>query len=90
MARSAKQRSTTLTRLSIDFENPSKTWWQEGGQDLWDAITEGFDGNSVVLDDRMAESWLCSAREISGWAEGPDYAPHPITAAEVDEVEVDF
>ena len=79
-----------MTRLSIDFENPSKTWWREGGQDLWDAIAEGFDGNSVVLDDRMAESWLCSAREIPGWAEGPDYAPHPITSAEVDEFEVDF
>ena len=24
----------------------SKTWWESGGQDLWDAITEGFDGNS--------------------------------------------
>jgi hypothetical protein len=79
-----------MTRLAIDFENPSKAWWREGGQELWDAITEGFDGNSVVLDDRMAESWLASAREIPGWDEGPEYAPHPITVAEVDEFEVDY
>lgn len=79
-----------MTRLSIDFENTSKTWWREGGQALWEAITEDFDGNKVVLDDAMAESWLHSAREIPGWSDGPEYAPNPITVAAVDEFEVDF
>ena len=31
-----------MIKLAIDFENPSKEWWENGGRDLWDSITEGF------------------------------------------------
>ena len=33
----------------------------------------------------LAESWLTAARAVEGWKGGPDYAPHPITVAPVDE-----
>jgi hypothetical protein len=79
-----------MVRLSIDFENPSKTWWDQGGQELWDGITEDFDGSSVVVDESLAESWLETARKIPGWDDGPEYAPNPIAVAEVDEFEEDF
>ena len=32
-----------MIRLAIDFENPSRTWWESGGQELWDGIAEAFD-----------------------------------------------
>jgi hypothetical protein len=76
-----------MLRLAIDFEHPSRTWWEKGGQELWDGITEGFDGNSVVLDDSIAASWLERARSIPGWDGGPDYAPHPIAVSAVNEDE---
>ena len=79
-----------MVRLSVDFENASKTWWEQGGQELWDGITEGFDGSSVVVDESLAESWLETARKIPGWDDGPEYAPNPITVTEVDEFEEDF
>jgi hypothetical protein len=79
-----------MVRLSIDFENTSKNWWEQGGQELWDGITEGFDGNSVVVDESLAGSWLETARQIPGWNDGPEYAPNPITVTEVDEFEEDF
>jgi hypothetical protein len=76
-----------MTRLSIDFECPAPGWWDKGGRELWASITEGFDGSSVVLDDDLARSWLASAATIAGWDEGPDYAPHPVSAAPVAEDE---
>ena len=76
-----------MVRLAIDFEHASRTWWEKGGQDLWDGITEGFDGSSVVLDDSIAASWLERARQIPGWDGGPEYAPHPVTASTVNEDE---
>jgi hypothetical protein len=79
-----------MVRLSVDFENTSKIWWEQGGQDLWDGITEGFDGSSVVVDESLAESWLEAARKIPGWDDGPGYAPNPITVTGVDEFEEDF
>jgi hypothetical protein len=69
-----------VVKLSIDYEFPSRTWWESGGQELWDAITEAFDPNRVVLDDALAESWLADARKIPGWDAGPEYAPHPVAA----------
>ncbi|TFG95536.1 MAG: hypothetical protein E4H11_04885 [Myxococcales bacterium] len=72
-----------MLRLSIDFECPAPIWWEKGGQELWDSITEAFDGSSVVVDDALAESWLARAREIQGWNGGPDYAPHPIALSTV-------
>jgi hypothetical protein len=76
-----------MTRLSVDFEHTSRTWWESGGQTLWDAITEGFDGSSVVVDDDLARSWLAEASRIAGWDDGHEYAPHPIVARPVDEDE---
>lgn len=69
-----------MKRLSIDFEFASRTWWESGGQELWDAITEAFDPHAVVLDDALAESWLADAQKIPGWDAGPEYAPHPVNA----------
>jgi hypothetical protein len=76
-----------MVRLSIDFEHTSRTWWENGGQELWDGITEGFDGSSVVLDDSLAESWLAEAAKVVGWDEGSEYSPHPIARSAVDEFE---
>jgi hypothetical protein len=78
-----------MMRLSVDFEYTSRTWWDNGGQDLWDAVTEGFDGSSVVLDDHLASSWLAEASRIPGWSDGTEYAPHPIVARPVEDDEPD-
>jgi hypothetical protein len=74
-----------MVRLSIDFEFTSRTWWENGGQELWDGIAEGFDGSHVVLDPSLAESWLAQARDISGWDAGTEYAPHPVRLMQLDE-----
>ncbi len=76
-----------VVRLAVDFEHSSRTWWEAGGQDLWDGITEGFDGSQVVVDDDLAKSWLGAASAIEGWNEGPEYAPHPITQSTLAEDE---
>jgi hypothetical protein len=76
-----------MVRLAIDFEHASRIWWEKGGQELWDGITEGFDGSSVVLDESIAASWLASARQLPGWDAGPEYAPHPVTVSAVNEDE---
>jgi hypothetical protein len=76
-----------MVRLAIDFEYPSRTWWEKGGQELWEGITEGFDDSSVVVDEAIAASWLAQARRLPGWEDGPDYAPHPIIVRPVDEDE---
>lgn len=76
-----------MVRLAIDFEYPSRTWWEKGGQELWDGITEAFDGSSVVLDESIAASWLERAGQLPGWEGGPEYAPHPITVSPVNEDE---
>jgi hypothetical protein len=80
----APLRGEIVVRLSVDFEHASRAWWVNGGQELWDGITEGFEETKVVLDDDLAASWLAEARRIPGWDDGPDYAPHPVTAAPVD------
>jgi hypothetical protein len=74
-----------MVRLSIDFEFTSRTWWENGGQELWDGIAEGFDGSRVVLDPSLAESWLAQARDIPGWDAGTEYAPHPVRLMQLDE-----
>lgn len=73
-----------LTRLAVDFEHAGRRWWETGGRELWEAITEGFGENAVVLDAQVAESWLVEARQIQGWDEGPEHAPHPIAASPVE------
>ena len=79
-----------MVKLSIDFEFASRVWWESGGQALWDAVTEGFDGSGVIVDDDLARSWLEQARAIQGWDDGAEYAPHPIRASELAEDEIDL
>lgn len=74
-----------MVRLAVDFENTSRRWWEGGGQELWDGITEGFDGHSVVVDESLAESWLTEARKLPGWEGGPEYAPHPVRVLPVED-----
>ncbi len=78
-----------MVHLAIDFENPGKTWWDSGGRDLWEAIAESFDNNSVVIERTLAESWLAQAAQLPGWAgEGNEFSPHPIILKELDEDEI--
>lgn len=68
-----------LMRLAIDYEHPSRRWWESGGQELWDGIREDVDGGAdLVLDESLARSWLEEAARIPGWEDGPEYAPHPV------------
>lgn len=76
-----------LVRLAIDYEHPSRLWWESGGQELWDAILESPDDKDAVLDQALADSWLAQASAIEGWNDGPDYAPHPVVSHPVDEDE---
>lgn len=76
-----------VVRISVDFEHRSRTWWESGGQQLWDGLADGFDGSSVVVDEDIAASWIAAARRIAGWDDGPDYAPHPISVRSVAEDE---
>jgi len=69
-----------MVKLSIDFEHPSRRWWEAGGQVLWDGIIEEAGASSVVLDPDLAASWLVQASAIEGWHGGPEFAPHPIAA----------
>jgi hypothetical protein len=69
-----------MVKLSIDFEHASRTWWEAGGQSLWESIVEELGASSVVLDDDIAHSWLAQAQQIPGWSAGPEFAPHPIAA----------
>ncbi len=78
---------SNMVRLAIDFESPSPKWWDGGGRDLWDAILEGFDNNSVVVDRGIAESWLAEAAKLPGWNDGSEYSPHPIRIDEINEDE---
>ena len=71
------------TRLSIDFEHASRTWWQSGGQELWEALAGDSDASQVVVEDSIAESWLAQAEGIPGWNAGPEFAPRPVTSAPV-------
>jgi hypothetical protein len=79
-----------LKKLAIDFEFASRIWWESGGQELWEAVTEGFDGSGVLVDDDLAGSWLRQAEAIEGWSDGSEYAPHPVRLQDVDEDDVDL
>lgn len=76
-----------MVRLAIDFENPCREWWENGGRELWDGLLEGFEENDVVLDESLAQSVLARAAAIPGWNDGPEYAPHPLIVKPVDEDE---
>jgi len=79
-----------MVRLAIDFEFPSRDWWQRGGQQLWEGIAETPDAPKVVVDDDLAESWLAQAARIDGWNDGPEYAPHPVRAVALAEDDEDL
>ena len=74
---------SALVKLAIDYEFESREWWDQGGQELWDAINDG--SGAVLLDEDVAESWLTQAASVPGWDAGPEYAPHPIAQSSVDE-----
>lgn len=73
-----------LVRLGIDFENPAREWWANGGGELWESIAESRDASSIVVDESIAKSWLEQAATLDGWQGGPEYAPHPVRLLEVD------
>lgn len=76
-----------VVRLAVDFENTNQVWWDSGGRSLWEGLVEGFDGNDVVVETSIANSWLIEAARIPGWDGGPDYAPHPVCTKSVAEDE---
>ena len=76
-----------MVKLAIDFENPAVEWWEAGGRDLWEALTEAFDNNDVIVEASIASSWLAQAATLPGWSGGPEYSPHPICQKQIDEDE---
>ena len=54
-----------MVRLAIDFEFPSREWWENGGQQLWEALAESADAAKVIVDDDLAASWLARKRAVS-------------------------
>ncbi len=76
-----------VIRLAIDFENQATEWWENGGRDLWEALIEGFDDTSVVVDSALAESWLAQAARLPGWDAGTEFSRHPIFIRPIDEDE---
>ena len=76
-----------VVRIRIDFEHSARTWWESGGQELWDNIAESFDSGSVVLEASLAESWMQQAALLPGWNEGPAHAVHPVLVQDVNEDE---
>jgi hypothetical protein len=90
MAHFAISLGDELKKLAIDFEFSSRTWWDCGGRELWEAVAEGFDGSGVIVDDDLADSWLDQARAIPGWDDGAEYAPHPIRSSALADDEIDL
>ena len=77
-----------MLKLSIDHEFVSRTWWESGGEGLWDAVSDG--AGSVVLEDDIARSWLEQASRLPGWSDGHEYAPHPIAASSLSDDDPDL
>ena len=76
-----------MIRLAIDFENPGTEWWESGGRDLWEALSEGFGENAVAVEASIANSWLAQAATIPGWEGGAEFSPHPICLKEINDDE---
>ncbi|CAG0995621.1 hypothetical protein MYXO_02667 [Myxococcaceae bacterium] len=74
-----------MVKLRIDFEFPSRGWWESGGQELWEGIAESADASSVIVDENLAESWIAEARRLPGWDDGHEYAPHPVRVTALEE-----
>ena len=66
-----------MIRLAVDFENPCPEWWASGGQELWDALVEAFDGNHVVVEESLADSWIREASKLPGWEGGAGVGAPP-------------
>ena len=79
-----------FVRLAVDYEFPSRTWWETGGQELWEAVADGSDVSAVVLDGDLAASWLARASRLPGWEDGPEYAPHPISMSPIGDDDADI
>lgn len=78
-----------MVRLAVDFEFPSREWWENGGQELWEGVAESADAAKVVVDEDLARSWLAQASRIQGWNAGAEYAPHPVRAVPLSDDEPD-
>ena len=79
-----------MIQLAIDYEHSDRTWWEAGGQELWEMLLDEPDAGSVVLDEGVARSWLAQAAALPGWADtGHAYAPHPIRTSEFDPEDMD-
>jgi hypothetical protein len=77
-----------MVRLAVDFENPARKWWDNGGSDLWEGIAESVDAGSVAVERALAESWMAQAEQLPGWSgEGNEYSPHPIIIKEINDDE---
>jgi len=74
-----------MKKLAVDFEFASRTWWDEGGRDLWEAIAGESEAKSAIVDDDVARSWLTQAQSLPGWDDGHEFAPHPIALRDVEE-----
>ena len=56
-----------MVRLAVDFENPSRQWWEAGGRELWEGSAAGdatrygkkFSNDNVneVLSDALIEAF---------------------------------
>ncbi len=73
-----------LVRIAIDYEHPGRRWWENGGQELWEALLESPGANDVIVDESLAHSWVSQAAANEGWHDGSEYAPHPLTVQPVD------
>ena len=73
-----------MIKIAIDFECNADEWWESGGRDLWESLIEGFDNNSVLLDDAVASSVMEQAARIPGWDTGVEHARHPLRLDAVD------
>lgn len=38
-----------MVKLSVDFEHVSRTWWEAGGQDLWEGLMERPAGKACFM-----------------------------------------
>ena len=76
-----------MIKIAIDFECPAPEWWEAGGRELWQSLAEGFDNNSILLDESIADSVMAQAATLPGWESGHEHAPHPLRLEEVDEDE---
>ena len=76
-----------FVRLEVDYENPSSEWWESGGRDLWEGVAESADASGIGVEESIADSWLQQAASVPGWHDGPEYAPHPIAKAAINEDE---